>query len=250
MPHKGQTGVYFDSDGFRLLGTLFLAQNDTPKPTALLLHGLPGIEKNYDIAHTLRENGWNSLIMHYRGCWGSEGVYTLKTIPKDVHAAIDYLTSGIHPQIDPNCLVLIGHSLGGWAAVLGAIDNPKVQAVAAIAAVTDPRILSFGLENARNYFTPWLPGLSAEDFVEQWSALGAEFAPVEQVAKLTPRPILIIHAEADADVPFQQSQLLFDCAEEPRGLITHPTANHAFAWHRQWLRDQLSNWLDELTFDT
>lgn len=246
MPHEGQMGVYFDSDGFRLLGTLFLAQNDTPKPTALLLHGLPGIEKNYDIALALRERGWNSLIMHYRGCWGSEGLYTFKTIPNDVHAAINYLTSGLHPQLNPNRLVLIGHSMGGWAAVLSAIDNPKVRAIAAIGAVTDPRTLSFGLEDARNYFTPWLPGLSVEAFVDQWNALDADFAPVEQVARLSPCPLLIIHAEGDADVPFQQSQRLFDCAAEPRRLIVHPTANHAFTWHRQWLRDQLFNWLDEL----
>jgi fermentation-respiration switch protein FrsA (DUF1100 family) len=140
--------------------------------------------------------------------------------------------------------------MGGWAAVMGAVDNLNVKAVAVIAAVTDPRVLSFGLENAGTYFTPWLPGLSPEAFVEQWQALGAEYSPVEHVAKIAPRPLLIIHAEADEDVPFQQSQALFDCAEEPRRFLSHPTANHAFAWHRQWLRDQLFAWLDALNFSS
>ena len=86
IEHEGQTGVYFDSGGHRLLGTLFLAQGDEPGPTAVILHGVPGIEKNYDLAHALRDHGWNSLIFHYRGCWGSERTYALKTIPHDVHA--------------------------------------------------------------------------------------------------------------------------------------------------------------------
>ena len=86
MPHEGQTGVYFDSDGHRLLGTLWMAKGDDSKPTAIILHGLPGIEKNFDLALHLRDRGWNSLIFHHRGCWGSDGLYTFKTIPDDVVA--------------------------------------------------------------------------------------------------------------------------------------------------------------------
>src|SRR3990170_7652490 len=98
MSHEGQIGVFFDSGGFQLLGTLFLAKSDLPKATAVILHGLPGIEKNYDLAHLLRDRGWNSLIFHYRGCWGSAGSYNFATILQDVLAAIDLLESGKHPQ--------------------------------------------------------------------------------------------------------------------------------------------------------
>jgi dipeptidyl aminopeptidase/acylaminoacyl peptidase len=42
--HEGITGVTFDSDGHRLVGTLYLARGDEPKPTALLLHGCPGLD--------------------------------------------------------------------------------------------------------------------------------------------------------------------------------------------------------------
>src|SRR3990172_9945581 len=104
MPHQGQDGIYFDSGGHRLLGTLFLACGDKPKPSVILLHGVPGIEKNFDLAHNLRTYGWNSLIFHYRGCWGSEGRYTFKTIPDDVIAALDFLCTGSYPQIDTSRL--------------------------------------------------------------------------------------------------------------------------------------------------
>src|SRR5690242_5097881 len=106
MPHEGQAGIYFDSQGYRLLGRIFLAQGDEPKPTALILHGLPGIEQNYDIAFALRDHGWNAVIFHYRGCWGSAGVYNFPTLADDAHACMDYLSSGAHPQVDAGKLVL------------------------------------------------------------------------------------------------------------------------------------------------
>ena len=69
--HEGIAGATFDSDGHRLIGTLYLARGEEPKPTVLLLHGCPGLEKNLDLAVLLRDRGWNSLVFHYRGCWGS-----------------------------------------------------------------------------------------------------------------------------------------------------------------------------------
>jgi hypothetical protein len=57
--HEGITGVTFDSDGHRLVGTCYLARGDEPKPTALLPHGCPGLEKNLDLAVTLRDRGWH-----------------------------------------------------------------------------------------------------------------------------------------------------------------------------------------------
>ena len=104
--HEGITGVTFDSDGHRLLGTLYLARGGAPKPTVLLLHGCPGLQQNADLAVALRDRGWNSLVFHYRGCWGSGGDYDLRTIPRDVRAAVDHLQDGGYPGVDParlNC---------------------------------------------------------------------------------------------------------------------------------------------------
>jgi dipeptidyl aminopeptidase/acylaminoacyl peptidase len=246
MSHQGQIGVYFDSGGYRLLGTLFLARGDAPKPTAVILHGIPGIEKNYDLAHALREDGWNSLIFHYRGCWGSGGCYVLRTIPDDVHAALDDLSSGRYPWVDPARLVLIGHSLGGWAAVLAGADDPRARAVAVCGAISDPRSLPFTAEVAAAEFTPWLHGFTPEDFQSQWEALDTAYRPVEQVARLAPRPLLILHGKADEGIPVEQAEALFARAGEPRELLIHPAANHSFTWHRPWLRDHLLDWLRQL----
>lgn len=53
--HEGIAGVTFDSDGHRLAGVLYLARGDEPKPTVLLPHGCPGLERSTDLAVALRD---------------------------------------------------------------------------------------------------------------------------------------------------------------------------------------------------
>ncbi|HBG73959.1 MAG: hypothetical protein A2X25_02540 [Chloroflexi bacterium GWB2_49_20] len=244
MTQQGQAGIYFESGGYHLLGTLFLASGDEPKPTVIILHGVPGIEKNFDLAHNLRLNGWNSLIFHYRGCWGSEGCYTFKTIPDDVIAAIDFLCAGSYPQIDTSRLFLVGHSLGGWAAINVASKDLRVRGVIAIATIADPRELCFTeLDAAKNY-TPWLNGITPLEFITQWKDLGQFTLPLNQVSKISPRPILLLHGQKDELVPVPQSEKLFKNAFKPRAFLTHDEANHSFVWHREWLASQVLNWLD------
>ena len=247
MPHQGQSGIYFISGGCRLLGTLFLARGDEPKPTAILLHGIPGIEKNYDLAHGLRANGWNSLIFHYRGCWGSQGQYSFETIPEDVIAALDFLCVGTFPQIDTSELYLVGHSLGGWAAVIVAARDARVRGIATIAPIADPRELHFTELMALQSYTPWLSGLSPSEFVTQWHELGKADLPIEKVCQISPRPVLIVHGRNDELVPVAQSENLFDHSLEPRELFLHDEANHSFVWHRQWLVAYILDWLRKVS---
>ncbi|MGF1507551.1 MAG: alpha/beta hydrolase [Anaerolineae bacterium] len=244
MTHNGQSGVVFDSGGYSLFGTLYLAKGDLPKPTAVVLHGVPGIEKNVDIALHLRENGWNALIFHYRGSWGSAGTWDFSTLPIDAIAAVDHLTR--QPQVDNGSLVMLGHSAGGYAAILAAAADARVKAVVVYGTVADPRALRFSLEEIRAEFTPWLPGLTPEAFADQWAALSAAFAPVEQVARLHPRPLLIIHGEPDEVIPVAQAHMLAERAGPNTELRIHPVANHAFTWHRGWLRSQIFTWLLDL----
>lgn len=246
MPDEGQRGVIFESGGERLLGTLFLACGGSPRPTALILHGIPGIEKNYDLAHALREAGWNSLIFHYRGSWGSGGAYTIAGLPADVRAATDFLCA--EPAVDADRLVVIGHSLGGWAAVLAAAGDDRLRAVAAIGAVSDLRAMPMTPQEAAAEYAPWLADLTPEGLVAQWSAAGADPAlrPVDRVARIAPRPLLILHGGCDTVVVPSRAEALAACALPPFDFRIHPDADHAFTWHRPWLREQLLTWLGGL----
>ena len=72
-----------------LNAVLYQASGPGPHPTALLLHGLPGNEQNLDCAQSLRRSGCNVLTIHYRGSWGSPGVFTIANCLRDAAAALD-----------------------------------------------------------------------------------------------------------------------------------------------------------------
>lgn len=228
MTHDGQTGIYFDSNGYRLLGRLFLAPGDEPKPTVLILHGLPGIEQNYDLAFALREHGWNAVIFNYRGCWGSAGVYNFASLPDDVRACVDHLCAGQQPQVDSSRLVLVGHSMGGWAGVMATVYDERVRAMAAVAPIVMPGLLPYDQDSGA--YTPFLPGFSNAEFAGQWRALGADprWDTSKCVARIAPRPLLVVHAAKDDAVPVEQGRVLYDAALDPRQIVIHDEANHSF----------------------
>ncbi|MCB0035157.1 MAG: alpha/beta fold hydrolase [Anaerolineales bacterium] len=243
MPHAGLQSMFFESDGHHLLGTFFLAQGDKPKPTVILLHGLPGIEKNYDLALGLRERGWNSLLFHYRGCWGSSGSYDLQTLTRDVKHALDEVTSGKYPLVDPDKIVLCGHSMGGWAAVVAGASDERVKAVVALAAVSDTTAWGFDETAAKAQFTPWLTDITPAQIVAQWQALPNAH---DVVAQISPRPLLLVHGDEDAAVPLSHSQKLAEQAQEPFAFEVIKGADHGFSWQRPTLINLVGEWLDSL----
>src|SRR3990172_12944085 len=158
-------GVTFHSRGHKLLGAFFRAAA-VPAPTVLLLHGIPGVEKNLDLAYALRDAGWNVLAFHYRGCWGSEGVYSLPGILDDITAAIDYLSW--HPAVDRDRLAGVGLSLGGWGVIMAAARDSRLRAVVSMNPLVNgkarPRYDAEAAEEAS-----MLNGITAAEMKAQWA---------------------------------------------------------------------------------
>ncbi|NMB82452.1 MAG: alpha/beta hydrolase, partial [Ignavibacteria bacterium] len=102
--------VSFTSNGCKLFGTFFFASGVGLHPTILLLHGFPGNEVNFDIAHAVRRMGFNVMVFHYRGCWGSEGEYLWTNLVEDVEEAIQFLKSEMAKEkykVDSSKIILI-----------------------------------------------------------------------------------------------------------------------------------------------
>jgi dipeptidyl aminopeptidase/acylaminoacyl peptidase len=243
--HEGIIGVTFDSDGHGLVGVLYLARGGEPKPTVLLLHGCPGLEKNLDLAVALRDRGWNALLFHYRGSWGSGGRYDLRTIPRDVAAAVDHLRSGEHRTVDPDRIAVVGHSLGGWAAVLAAAGNQQLRAVAVCGAVTDLAAMSLSTAEIRQEITRFVAAEPAE-FMRQRDEVAAGPQPLDVARSISPRPLLVVHGSDDEWVPAVHARTLHDRAGQPRRYVEVEGANHSFSWHRGQLRDLIVGWLAEM----
>ena len=243
--HEGITGITFDSDGHRLVGVAYLARGHRPRPTALLLHGCPGLEQNLDVAAVLRDCGWNAVVFHYRGCWGSAGRYDLRTIGRDVRAAVDHLQAGGCPWADPDRIAVVGHSLGGWAAILAAAADRRLRAVVTCAAPAELGSVEIPAAEVEREFTRFLATTPAE-FLSQRDEVGAWPGPLDVVASLSPRPLLVIHGSDDEWVGADQGRTLYERAKQPRRYAEIEGANHAFAWHRAALREEISGWLAEI----
>ena len=102
------------SHNTRLNAIIYLASGAGPHPVVLLLHGFPGNEQNMDLAYAIRRAGWNVLVPHYRGSWGSEGKFSFSNAIEDTQAAVVFLRDPDNAKkyrTDATKIVIVGHSM-------------------------------------------------------------------------------------------------------------------------------------------
>jgi len=127
--------IALESGGERLNGLLYIAAGVGPHPSVLLLHGNPGNERNLDLAQAVRRAGYTVLFFDYRGNWGSGGMFSRTHALEDVHAALGWVRSGATARqfrIDTSRVALVGHSMGGWLALMAAAADSRVTCVGAL----------------------------------------------------------------------------------------------------------------------
>lgn len=228
--------VRIPSHGTTILGTFWLADTQGRRPTVLLLHGIPGTEKQTDIAYALREAGWNCLAIHYRGSWGSDGTYALTGLIEDAQAALDYLEAD--PKVDMAHLAGVGLSLGGWTIIQTAARDLRLKAVVSMSPLVDPQ--DQPLDEAT--FAEWagvLKGVTAEELQRQWLALPAASRVAVQLAG---RPTFLLTAEADSLFPPSHIRPLADAMPfATRYEVAQ--ADHVFSAHRKEVVGRVVDWL-------
>jgi pimeloyl-ACP methyl ester carboxylesterase len=124
-----------ESMGARMNGLFYLASGPGPHPVVVLLHGFPGNERNLDLAQAIRRAGINALFFSYRGAWGSGGRFSFANALEDVAAAVHFARSDESAQqyhSDPGRVALLGHSMGGWLAILGAAADSSIRCTGAL----------------------------------------------------------------------------------------------------------------------
>jgi uncharacterized protein len=125
------------SHGELMNALVYIAAGAGPHPVVILLHGFPGNERNLDLAQDMRRAGWDVLYFNYRGSWGTPGDFSFAHSIDDTGAAIAYLRQpevARSLRLDPNRIVLIGHSMGGFMTVEAAAADPAIKAFATISA--------------------------------------------------------------------------------------------------------------------
>lgn len=205
--------ICFKSRGRQLIGHMYIAEGKGPHPTVNLFHGFPGYEQNIDLAQSLRRIGYNVLIFHYSGSWGSEGNYSFNNIIVDANSSIEFLYSKEACEslrVDRNNIVLIGHSMGGFAALMTAAQNPQIKNVISIAGFNigafaksihnDDDAISYHINNWRKEIIP-LHGTSAEKLMNEALGNMEKYDLAGYAEKLKNHSILLIAGEKDESAP-------------------------------------------------
>ncbi|MEM1371169.1 MAG: alpha/beta fold hydrolase, partial [Pseudomonadota bacterium] len=197
----------FRSGGATLPAYLMVANGRGPHPTVVLLHGFPGNEKNLDVAQALRRANFNVLFMHYRGAWGAEGRYSIAQLPNDAIAALNFLRAeGSQYRVDALRLSLLGHSMGGFAALKAGAGDARVDCVIGLAAANLGEYASRPEEQKKGFaaYTDrlfMLNGFSGRQALDELRANARQFDLRNIGQGLSGKSVLLMTGSADTVVP-------------------------------------------------
>jgi dipeptidyl aminopeptidase/acylaminoacyl peptidase len=196
--------------------------------TILVGHGYP-----FDKANILRHAlflhpRFHLLVFDFRYFGESEGSYTTAGLleTRDVQAAVEYVKS--RSDVNPERIGALGFSMSASAFIL--TRHPDVKAIVA----DSPYATLEGLI-ARQFF--FLPGFTKWPLVALTKLyarllLGvrvSDAAPVDVVRDLN-APLLLIHGDADSQIPIEHSQSIYANADHDKTTFwIVPGADHGFA---------------------
>jgi pimeloyl-ACP methyl ester carboxylesterase len=234
------------SHGAQLYGVFFQAGGPGLHPTLVLLHGFAGFEQNEDLAQAARRAGFNALIFHYRGSWGSTGSFSFGHCIEDTESVLVYLRA--HAQqlaADPQRLVLAGHSVGGHVAGIVTARDPQVAGLALISAANRRLAMArpgWDAETRARFQGELGPlrGASAAALVAELSAHAREWDLVTLAPRWRGRAVLIV----SSDDRFRDEDDAIAAASDP-ALMTavHLNTDHGYSGQRVALTRALLEWL-------
>ena len=256
-PHSAQ--VLIPSHGVGMNALFYLAGGLGPHPTIVLLHGFPGNEQNLDLAQAIRRAGWNVLTLHYRGSWGSPGVFSIAHVLEDVDAAVAFVRQpdiAAKYGIDTKRIVLGGHSMGGFASAAHArADNHLLGAVLLDAwnagetgeelSKQSPAELEKTAPERFDDLGNSLQGATPVSTAKEVVAHRVDWNYLSWAKTLTHTPLLIIGASKAGG---EQNRKLAEAVTAAGGKVMSVTitSDHSFQDHRIALAGLVVDWLEKL----
>jgi alpha-beta hydrolase superfamily lysophospholipase len=212
-------------DGTNLAGWWVPAAS--PRGAVVLCHGYPSNRSDVLPAIPfLHEAGYDLLAFDFRRLGESEGKMTTIGLrePLDLHGAVTFAQSRRSGLVG-----VLGISMGAATALLEAADDPRVAAVVADSPFADlaaqvPRRFGRGAAaGLAGRYAGWLGGRIIGERVGNAS-------PLRAIPRIAPRPVLLIHGDADRVIPDADSRALYAAAGEPKQLWVVPGAGHVEAF--------------------
>ncbi len=230
QPPPGGEEVYFPaSDGVRIHGWNYAVS----QPRGVIAYasgrgrGLNGFDFRY--IPLFNKHSYSLLLFDARGLGDSEGVSSMGALEwRDYLGAVDFLAARGVSRVG-----FCGGSQGGASGIMAAARCPEVAAVVAESAYASwSTTLYYAMRSYAH-----LPAILARPgawLLARWLGLRLDFSPkdaepVQDIAAIAPRAVLLIHGPHDPYVPTSEVQRLYDAASQPKELWILPEAGHTQA---------------------
>lgn len=222
-----QEVVFKSPDGLRLKG--YFAHKDINSPTIIICH-TKGTSHNLNILQSVAKfligNNFNVLLFDFRGHGESEAApFSFGWYERyDVLGAVDYLLAG--KSVNPEKIAGFSISMGAAALVFAAAECPVIKAIAVESIY--PRYEDHARIRIKdNFFLPGTP--EQQQFLslrKKALNISEDIAPMNYVQRISPRPILIMHGDADEDIPLSAAQKFYERALPPKEFWVIKGGNH------------------------
>ncbi|MGC3955999.1 MAG: alpha/beta hydrolase [Propionicimonas sp.] len=195
-------------DGVRLAGWWLEAPE--AETVVICCHGHRGTKADLlGIGSGLWRAGHSVLLFDFRGNGDSgDGRQSLSHFEqRDVRAAVDFVR---HRQPGSR-IAVVGFSMGAAATILAAAEDQRIEAVvadSAFAVMTDVVAAAYARYRLPDAMVPVANLLNRA--VHGYSF--DEVRPVDRIAAIAPRPMLLLHGTADQVIPYHQLARLVEAA--------------------------------------
>lgn len=240
--------IHVPSGGVAINGVVYVAEGEGTHPTLVILHGLPGNEKNLDLAQAVRRAGWNAVTFNYRGSWGSPGAFSFAGNQEDAKAVLAYLRDPANAAklgVDPGRIAIAGHSMGGWVTAYTAAQDHKLMGAILISAAdmgargvkANPAALAAAMDDNREA----LAGVTGKDMADQLIAYGQSWDHLGPQLKDT--RLLVLHTDDGLRPDAERLIAAVKAAGGTKVQDLHVATDHGWSDHRVALQALVINWL-------
>ncbi len=242
--------LHIPSHGETINGIAYVAAGAGEHPAVVLLHGLPGNEKNLDLAQAIRRAGWAVVTFNYRGSWGSPGTFRFEHTLEDAEAALAYLRDPANAKalgVDTRRLVIMGHSMGGWvAANTAAHDKGLIGLVTFSAwdtANLDPEATR---EKAMSENMESLAGVTAASMAQDVTITGPQHPMPKAAPGLVETPYVALTVDDDLKGDTDALVAAIGAQGGAKVITQHVATDHGWSDHRIALQATVIAWLQKL----
>lgn len=224
--------VHFkNKEGVQLSGRLDLPADQKPHNFALFAHCFT-CNKNFhavrNVSRALTGRGFGVLQFDFTGLGASKGDFSDSNFSgnvEDLLAAAQFMA-----EKHQSPTLIVGHSLGGAAAIMAASQLDSVQAVATIGSPSEPQHVKHLFQNSLEEIRESgeaLVNIGGRPFTIRKGFLD-DIANMRllEVLKNMRKSVLILHSPQDTTVDIENAAELYGAAHHPKSFVSLDGADH------------------------